>query len=224
VIHDTPCRTQGRPRCEETTKAILAATRKLFERSNLRDMTIEAIAREAGVGKATIYRWWKTKNELVLDACFEDLQPRLDYGTTGSPACIIAEQVKRVVEAYRGPSGRMVAQLLAEAQYDPAVSRSFTEAYLSRRCCTLHSARPVRHHLRSRTGCGGGTNLQPDLFPPDHGECPTGRGLCQKRPVLCHSTPERRPTGQGPRLLITGSRFRACSRHGATAHAPPSGR
>ncbi|SIS74820.1 TetR/AcrR family transcriptional regulator [Insolitispirillum peregrinum] len=139
MIHDTPCRTQGRPRCEETTKAILAATRKLFERSNLRDMTIEAIAREAGVGKATIYRWWKTKNELVLDACFEDLQPRLDYGTTGSPACIIAEQVKRVVEAYRGPSGRMVAQLLAEAQYDPAVSRSFTEAYLSRRCCTLHT-------------------------------------------------------------------------------------
>jgi AcrR family transcriptional regulator len=136
--NDAQCRTQGRPRCDATTKAILAAARSLFERSNLRAMTIEAIAKEAGVGKATIYRWWKSKTELVMDACFEDLLPKLDYGTTGSPACIIAEQVVRVIEAYSGTNGRMVAQLLAEAQYDPAIARNFLDAYLSRRHCVLH--------------------------------------------------------------------------------------
>ncbi len=136
--NDAQCRTQGRPRCDETTKAILAAARSLFERSNLRAMTIEAIAKEAGVGKATIYRWWKSKTDLVMDACFEDLLPKLDYGTTGSPACIIAEQVVRVIETYRGTHGRMLAQLLAEAQYDPAIARNFLDAYFSRRHCVLH--------------------------------------------------------------------------------------
>jgi AcrR family transcriptional regulator len=117
----------------------LAATRRLFERSDLRSMTIEAISKEAGVGKATIYRWWANKIDLVMDACFEDLLAQSNFGTVGSPVCIIADQVARVVKAYSGTSGRMVAQLLAEAQYDRTVSQRFYEAYLSRRNCTLHS-------------------------------------------------------------------------------------
>jgi hypothetical protein len=51
---------------------------------------------------------------------------------------IIADQVARVLAAPRGPSGRMIAQLLAEAQYDPEVSRNFYNGYLSRRHGILH--------------------------------------------------------------------------------------
>lgn len=128
----------GRPRCEATHRAILAATRQLFSQSNLRDLTIESIAKEAGVGKATIYRWWKTKAELVMDACLDDLLPQLQFGSSGDPAILIADQIVRVIKAYRGPSGRMVSQVLAEAQYDPAIADQFCEKYFTRRGGTLH--------------------------------------------------------------------------------------
>ena len=113
---------QGRPRSESTRHAILTATRSLFGVFTLRDLTIEAIAKEAGVGKSTIYRWWDTKAELVMDACLEELVPGADFGKTGGAAEIIADQVVAAVEIYGGPVGAMVAQLLAEAQYDPTVA------------------------------------------------------------------------------------------------------
>ena len=58
----------GRPRSEASKIAILNATIDLLEESGYSTLTIEAIAAHAGVGKATIYRWWANKSFLVLDA------------------------------------------------------------------------------------------------------------------------------------------------------------
>jgi len=52
---------RGRQRCEESEEAILSATLHLLKEKPLRDITIEEIARKAGVGKATIYKWWPSK-------------------------------------------------------------------------------------------------------------------------------------------------------------------
>ena len=51
-------RRAGRPRSEPTRRSILDATIRLLDTESVQTLTIEAIAREAGVGKATIYRWW----------------------------------------------------------------------------------------------------------------------------------------------------------------------
>jgi AcrR family transcriptional regulator len=61
----------GRPRSEETRTQILAATLRLLETRTIQSISIEAIAREAGVGKATIYRWWESKALVVIDAFIE---------------------------------------------------------------------------------------------------------------------------------------------------------
>ena len=59
---------RGRPRSEESEEAILAATIQLLSERPLCDISMEEIARTAGVGKATIYKWWSTKAYVALDA------------------------------------------------------------------------------------------------------------------------------------------------------------
>jgi AcrR family transcriptional regulator len=62
-------RAPGRPRSEKAEKAIIDATVELLaEGAGLSDLSIEAIAARAGVGKTTIYRRWSNKEDLVVDA------------------------------------------------------------------------------------------------------------------------------------------------------------
>ncbi|MGW4161786.1 TetR/AcrR family transcriptional regulator [Streptomyces sp. NPDC004788] len=59
---------RGRPRSEAADQAILDAVIGLLENGvPLTDLSIERIARTAGVGKATIYRRWTGKEELLID-------------------------------------------------------------------------------------------------------------------------------------------------------------
>ena len=56
----------GRPRDEAAKSAIMTATMTLLKDFKFANLTIERIAKEAGVGKATIYRWWCSKENLLL--------------------------------------------------------------------------------------------------------------------------------------------------------------
>src|SRR5579885_2229298 len=58
----------GRPRSLQSEESILKATIDLLSEVGYQAMSIEAIASRAGVGKTTIYRWYDSKDELVLDA------------------------------------------------------------------------------------------------------------------------------------------------------------
>ena len=59
---------RGRPRSEDSHEAILDAVVALLEQEGYGALTIESVARQAGVGKQTIYRWWKSKAEMVMEA------------------------------------------------------------------------------------------------------------------------------------------------------------
>lgn len=66
---------RGRPRSEAVERSILEAVVKLLEEGvPLAELSIERIARTAGVGKATIYRRWKGKEELFVDV-LADIEP-----------------------------------------------------------------------------------------------------------------------------------------------------
>ena len=65
--------TSGRPRKPETDAAILDAALAVFGEAGYEGMTVEAVAARAGVGKATIYRRWSSKDDLIIGAIQEVL-------------------------------------------------------------------------------------------------------------------------------------------------------
>ena len=92
----TTTRTRGRPRSEAARQAILEATRSLLEATTVRDLTIETIARQAGVSKSTIYRWWPNKAAIVIDAV-EAIIPRSHLAESKSVSAALTEQLRLLV-------------------------------------------------------------------------------------------------------------------------------
>lgn len=84
-LPDTHEPKRGRPRNEAAHQKVLEATSRLLTQSSYDSITVERIAAEAGVGKQTIYRWWKNKAQVVLEAVLTgnaqlDLAPIQDTG------------------------------------------------------------------------------------------------------------------------------------------------
>ncbi|MFT0174025.1 TetR/AcrR family transcriptional regulator [Paraburkholderia mimosarum] len=132
-IHGSPAlvlaRGVGRPRSEGTRTQILAATIRLLESRTVQSVSIEAIAREAGVGKATIYRWWDSKALVVIDAFMEHHIVKTPMPRDLPPGQAIALHLVSLIHEYSGWSGRIVAQIIAEGQADLAVLRKFRERF-----------------------------------------------------------------------------------------------
>lgn len=109
--------------------AILDATLKLLETTPVQQISIESIAREAGVGKATIYRWWNSKAAVVIEAFLHTHVSHTPMPKDVSPRAALTRHVHRLVEEYSGWSGRIVSQIMAEGQGDPDVLREFRERF-----------------------------------------------------------------------------------------------
>ncbi|AEP08847.1 TetR/AcrR family transcriptional regulator [Micavibrio aeruginosavorus] len=125
----------GRPRSEESRKAILDATRRLMLHTPLRDLSIEAIARKAGVGKTTIYRWWPNKVAVVIEAFSDQLDlhtPHLTEVSMTTTDALMA-QVDKMIRHLRGRNGRIIADIMAEAQADEGVMALFQAFYMDTR-------------------------------------------------------------------------------------------
>ena len=107
-------RLPGRPRSEQSRRASLNSTLKLLhEPGGFPDLSIEAIAADAGVSKATVYRWWPTKAVLVADAFAASSDEELRFPDTGSVISDMSLQMRRAIRIFRSKRGRIVAALLA---------------------------------------------------------------------------------------------------------------
>lgn len=123
----------GRPRSEEARAAILVTTWQLLQTTPLKKLSIEAIAREAGVGKTTIYRWWPSKAAVAVDAFIAQVEAVLPFPDTETVAESLVLQVQQVVKAFQGDVGRIVAGIVAEGQDDPEALASFRDRFLNPR-------------------------------------------------------------------------------------------
>ena len=122
-------RSGGRPRSEKTRQVILAAALESAKNEAIAAVTIEGIARAAGVSKATIYRWWDSKASIIIDAFVEQHVVQTPMPRDIHPAEALVQHWRSLVAQYSSWAGRVVAQILAEGQSDPAVLREFRERF-----------------------------------------------------------------------------------------------
>jgi len=123
-------RPPGRPRSEQARRAIVRSTLKLLQRSGFPGLNIEAVAADAKVSKATVYRWWPNKGALVVDAFASSTEAELHFPNTGSVYRDMALQMTQFLAILRSPRGRIVAALLAGGQSDPELLFAFRERFL----------------------------------------------------------------------------------------------
>ena len=133
VVKVTP-RPPGRPRSEGAKQAILEAAYSLLRKGGITSASSDELARAAGVSKATLYRWWKTKEAIMLDAFFEKMRPALPYEADGSPLEALRRNVVRGAAWLQSEDGRIAVRLISEVYEDPKLRRLFLDHfYLPRR-------------------------------------------------------------------------------------------
>jgi len=124
--------TQPRRRGPERTRELLEVTLELAAESGYRGLSIEAIARRAGVGKHTIYRRWASISELLLDALNHVWISDLDYRATGGIRDDLHEQFVRSSRALsRPPLGPIYRAVIADAQSDEQLRETLDGRFLA---------------------------------------------------------------------------------------------
>jgi AcrR family transcriptional regulator len=149
-------RRKGRPPLQAAAShaAIMDAVHALLQKKSVRDLTMEEVARRARVGKPTLYKWWPTKATLVLAMLCERMAPNLEMPTVLTAEESLRFRVRRLIDAFNGPFGKIVAGLIAEGQSEPAILQEFFDRWVSpRRNATIADLRRGRNagELRSET-------------------------------------------------------------------------
>lgn len=118
--------TTRRPRSE---RAILDATYQLLHEQGLGAVTVEAIARNSGVSKVTIYKWWPNRAAVIMSAFLDAAADALPYPEEVSHAAL-ERRLLQMASEFQGPMGKMIAAIIAEGQTDEDVSTAFREGYI----------------------------------------------------------------------------------------------
>ena len=123
-------RPPGRPRSERARVAILSSALKLLGEKGFPELTMEAVAERANVGKATVYRWWPNKAALIADAFASSTTRKLHFPDTGSVRTDMSRQMRQVIKIFRSPRGRILSAILAAGQSDSALLTAFRERFM----------------------------------------------------------------------------------------------
>src|SRR5271170_5714291 len=126
-------RPRGRPRSEQARQEILEAAYKLLSDKGFNAVGSHEIAQAAGVSSATLYRWWKSKEEILFDACFEHMRPILAIPETGSGLTRLRRYILRASEFLVSEEGAVMASVLTGIHEDKRLRQMFLERYVNPR-------------------------------------------------------------------------------------------
>jgi AcrR family transcriptional regulator len=123
-------RPAGRPRSERARRDILEAAYKLLKTKGFQAVGSHEIAKAAGVSSATLYRWWNSREEIMLDACFEHMKPVLAVSGRGSALARLRRYVLYVGEFLSSADGVIMARLFTGIHDDPKLRQMFLVRYV----------------------------------------------------------------------------------------------
>jgi AcrR family transcriptional regulator len=115
----------GRPRDPSRDGVIRAAILRLLADVGYGSLTMDAVASEAGVGKATIYRRWRTKQDLVVDTISDLNRDEATTPDTGSVEGDLRSMMHQMVAMITGPTGAATLSLLSTVPHQPALAEAF---------------------------------------------------------------------------------------------------
>ncbi len=93
-------------------------------------LAVEAVAARAGVGKATVYRWWPGRAELAVDAFFAATEAELAFPGSGSGREDFRRQILGLGALLRSPAGGVLTALLGGARTEPELARALAERWI----------------------------------------------------------------------------------------------
>lgn len=127
----------GGRRNPESATAILDAASAILAEGGLSAFSIEAVARRAGAGKPTVYRWWPTRTALLIDVYARQKETVLQVDT-GALESDLLDLLRRLFAFWRDtPAGAAFRSIIAEAQSDPQ-SLEALNAFLAERRLHVH--------------------------------------------------------------------------------------
>jgi AcrR family transcriptional regulator len=127
-------RAPGRPRSEDARLAILRAALELVGETGYAALTIEGIAVRAGVGKQTIYRWWPSKADVLLEAGVTKAELRVPVSDHGGYEADLRAFLEASYQIANLPQmADLLRALMAEAQINREFGERFRAAFLERR-------------------------------------------------------------------------------------------
>ncbi|MDN3359138.1 TetR/AcrR family transcriptional regulator [Actinomadura sp. DC4] len=122
-------------RSEQARRAVLEAADDLLVERGFAGVTIEGIAARAGVAKQTIYRWWPSKVDILMDAFVDDMVQHLTPPDQGDLGRELRTHLSRLARFLTGSDPGAVFRALAGlAQHDPEMAARFrTECLVHQR-------------------------------------------------------------------------------------------
>lgn len=128
--------TRGRPRSTQSHRAILNASYAELHDVGFRNLSIEGIARRAGVSKATVYRWWPNKAALLFEAVnsHPDAEQRYpDFEPSEDTRERLHDEIRGVIRYFAGETGSAFLDLVSESRFDPSLATALSEEFVEGR-------------------------------------------------------------------------------------------
>ncbi|WP_432206426.1 TetR/AcrR family transcriptional regulator [Mycobacterium paraffinicum] len=126
-----PHRGNRHGRSDAAREAILRAADDLLAEKGFAAVTVEGIAKAAGVAKQTVYRWWNSKTEVLMDAFLEDAADDLEPPDTGSLESDLRAHLRNTARFLAfDDAGAVYRALVGQAQHDAELAESFRARYL----------------------------------------------------------------------------------------------
>jgi AcrR family transcriptional regulator len=113
----------GRPRSASAAAhaRIMDAVYDLLQTTAASDLTMEAVAARAGVGKPTLYKWWPSKAALILAMFGERIALQAAPAKSETVEATIRVNAARLIAQFKGLFGKVIRDLIAEGQSEPDV-------------------------------------------------------------------------------------------------------
>lgn len=122
---------RGRPRSVETQQAILESAYRLMASEGPAAASIDAVARGCGVSKMTIYKWWPSREALLIDAFLRQASSMLPLPDKGDALARLRRHASAYVEALNGDFGKVQLAVISECITQTGSPKIFTERYLA---------------------------------------------------------------------------------------------